>query len=388
MMGRLFGGMAIGAFSVAVPMLISECVPSNLRDACVSCWQFMITLSILIGNAVCYGVRHTQGNGGYQLPIGLGFIYSSLLFLAILILPESPRYLASLGKVEEAHKALARTVRMKPHSKYIDIEMHDILESIEKDKALGTASWSELFTGKPKMFYRVMVGIFTLSLQQLCGANYFFYYGTTIFTALGSRDSFATSMILSGVNCGCTLFGMYVVNRIGRRILLFWGAALMLVSFLIFASLGSFALYTDNNDPNGPADAPIGRAMIFFACLYIFGFATTWAPLAFVVVSEIFPQRIRPKGMALGTNIGYKYGYVFSGCVLFSLFFVYFCIHETQGMTLEDIDTMYGTGVKPWKSPKYVKEIRAMRKRELQEGISSKGIPPAVSSSEGVAPEA
>ena len=152
------------------------------------------------------------------------------------------------------------------------------------------------------MFYRVMVGIFTLSLQQLCGANYFFYYGTTIFTALGSRDSFATSMILSGVNCGCTLFGMYVVNRIGRRILLFWGAALMLVSFLIFASLGSFALYTDNNDPNGPADAPIGRAMIFFACLYIFGFATTWAPLAFVVVSEIFPQRIRPKGMALGTS--------------------------------------------------------------------------------------
>lgn len=407
MMGRLFGGMAIGAFSVTVPMLISECVPSNLRDACVSCWQFMITLSILIGNAVCYGVRHTQGNGGYQLPIGLGFIYSSLLFLAILILPESPRYLASLGKVEEAHKALARTVRMKPHSKYIDIEMHDILESIEKDRALGTASWSELFTGKPKMFYRVMVGIFTLSLQQLCGANYFFYYGTTIFTALGSRDSFATSMILSGVNCGCTLFGMYVVNRIGRRILLFWGAALMLVSFLIFASLGSFALYTDNNDPNGPADAPIGRAMIFFACLYIFGFATTWAPLAFVVVSEIFPQRIRPKGMALGTSslwlwnfcisfftpmitadIGYKYGYVFSGCVLFSLFFVYFCIHETQGMTLEDIDTMYGTGVKPWKSSKYVKEIRAMRKRELQEGIPSQGIPPAVSPSEGVAPEA
>ena len=66
--------------------------------------------------------------------------------------------------------------------------------------------------------------------------------------------------------------------------------------------MGSFALYTDNNDPNGPVSAPIGRAMIFFACLYILGFATTWAPLAFVVVAEIFPQRIRSKGMALGTG--------------------------------------------------------------------------------------
>ena len=268
--------------------------------------------------------------------------------------------------------------------------MHDILESIEKDRALGTASWSELFTGKPKMFYRVMVGIFTLSLQQLCGANYFFYYGTSLFTSLGSNDSFGTAMILSGVNCGCTLFGMYVVNRVGRRKLLFWGAALMLASFLIFASMGSFALYTDNNAPNGPADAPIGRAMIFFACLYILGFATTWAPLAFVVVAEIFPQRIRSKGMALGTgslwlwnfcisfftpmitnNIGYKYGYVFSGCVLFSLFFVYFCIHETQGATLEEIDTMYGSGVKPWNSSKYIKEIQDMRSQDHQDTTST-----------------
>ena len=390
MIGRMLGGIAIGAFSVTVPMLISECVPSNLRDACVSCWQFMITLSILVGNAVCYGVRHSEGNGGYQIPIGLGFIFCAMLFLAILILPESPRYLASMGKVDEAHKALSRTVRMDPHSNYIDNEMREILNSIENDKALGEASWSEIFTGKPKMFQRIMIGIFTLSLQQLCGANYFFYYGTSLFTSLGSNDSFGTAMILSGVNCGCTIFGIFLVNRVGRRKLLFWGAALMLVSFLIFASMGSFALYTDNNDPNGPVSAPIGRAMIFFACLYILGFATTWAPLAFVVVAEIFPQRIRSKGMALGTgslwlwnfcisfftpmitnNIGYKYGYVFSGCVLFSLFFVYFCIHETQGATLEEIDTMYGSGVKPWKSSKYIKEIQDMRNQDHQDTTST-----------------
>ncbi|KAF5101796.1 hypothetical protein D0Z00_000658 [Geotrichum galactomycetum] len=390
MMGRLFTGMAIGAFTVAVPMLISECVPSNLRDACVSCFQFMVTLSILIGNAVCYGVRHTEGNGGYQVPIGLGFIFSTILFLAILILPESPRYLASVGKVEEAQKALARTVRMDPNSNYIVNEMREILNSVENDKAQGDASWSEIFTGKPKMFYRIMVGIFTLSLQQLCGANYFFYYGTSLFTSLGSNDSFATAMILSGVNCGCTLIGMFLVNRIGRRKLLMFGSVVMLVSFLIFASLGSFALYTDNNDPNGPVNASIGRAMIFFACLFIFGFATTWAPLAFVVVAEIFPQRIRSKGMALGTgslwiwnflisfftpmitnNIGYKYGYVFSGCVLFSIFFVYFAIHETQGVTLEEINEMYGSGVKPWNSSKHIKEIRAMRNQEFQDTTSS-----------------
>lgn len=386
MMGRLFDGVAIGAFTVAVPMLISESVPSELRDACVSCFQFMITLGILIGNAVCYGFRHSTTNRGYQVPIGIGFIFAFILFLALLVLPESPRYLASVDRIEDAHKALGRTVRMSPSSSYIVNEMRDILNTVENDKAEGDASWSEIFTGKPKIFYRVIVGIMVLSLQQLCGANYFFYYGTSLFKSIGSNDSFATAMILSGVNCGCTVLGMFIVNRLGRRTLLTCGSIVMLVSFLIFASLGSFALYIDNNNPDGPARLAVGRAMIFFACLFIFGFAVSWAPLAYVVAAEIYPQRIRSKGLSLATgtmwlwnfcisfftpmitgSIGYKYGYVFSGCVLFSLFFTYFCVHETQGVTLEEINDMYGSGVSAWQSAKHVKEIHAMHMEKLHD---------------------
>ncbi|KAF5103218.1 hypothetical protein D0Z03_000262 [Geotrichum reessii] len=340
MMGRLFDGVAIGAFTVAVPMLISESVPSELRDACVSCFQFMITLGILIGNAVCYGFRHSTTNRGYQVPIGIGFIFAFILFLALLVLPESPRYLASVDRIEDAHKALGRTVRMSPSSSYIVNEMRDILNTVENDKAEGDASWSEIFTGKPKIFYRVIVGIMVLSLQQLCGANYFFYYGTSLFKSIGSNDSFATAMILSGVNCGCTVL----------------------------------------------ARLAVGRAMIFFACLFIFGFAVSWAPLAYVVAAEIYPQRIRSKGLSLATgtmwlwnfcisfftpmitgSIGYKYGYVFSGCVLFSLFFTYFCVHETQGVTLEEINDMYGSGVSAWQSAKHVKEIHAMHMEKLHD---------------------
>jgi SP family sugar:H+ symporter-like MFS transporter len=113
------------------------------------------------------------------------------------------------------------------------------------------------------------------ALQQLTGANFFFYYGTTVFAATGLDDSFQTSMILGGINFAMTFFGIYVVERFGRRRALITGGVWMFCCFMVFASVGHFAL--DQVNPKNTPEA--GSAMIAFACLFIAGYAMTWAPI-------------------------------------------------------------------------------------------------------------
>lgn len=176
-------------------------------------------------------------------------------------------------------------------------------------------------------------------------------------------------MILGGVNFGMTFFGLYVVERFGRRNALIVGGIGMTVNFLIFASVGSFAL--NNTDPTATPAA--GAAMIVFACLFIAFYATTWGPIIWCIVGELFPSHYRARSMALVTSsnwtwnfliafftpfivgdVGFKYGYVFASCNFAAVLIVYFFVCETQGRTLEEIDTMYISKVKPWKSSKWV----------------------------------
>jgi len=232
----------------------------------------------------------------------------------------------------------------------------------------ASKSWLEMFTG-PRMAYRTILGMVLQALQQLTGANFFFYYGTSIFKATGLSNSYVTAMILGGVNFGCTFFGLYVVEHFGRRRSLIVGGTGMTASFLVFASVGAFSL--NNTDPMMTPKS--GTAMIVFACLFIAFYATTWGPIIWCIIGELYPSRYRAKSMALATSsnwlwnflisfftpfitsaIGFKYGYVFAACNLAAVLIVYFFVCETQGRTLEEIDTMYVLHVPPWKSSSWV----------------------------------
>jgi len=158
-------------------------------------------------------------------------------------------------------------------------------------------------------------------------------------------------------------------KKFGRRRCLMIGAGWMFVCFLIFASLGQFAL----KNADGSNNQSIGYAMIIFSCLFIAAFASTWGPMAWAVCAEIYPSRYRSQSIAfcaasnwlfnfliafftpfISKKINFAYGYVFAGCNLFAVFFVYFCLPETSGRSLEEIDTMFLLRVKPWKSSKWV----------------------------------
>ena len=366
--GRLIAGAGVGALSIMVPMYTSETGPRQVRGALVSTYQLFITAGIFTADAINYGTEARPDTGSWRIPMGIGFIWPLILGIGILFFPESPRFAYRHGRVDEARRTMAKFYGVHESHREVKREIAEIKEKHDLEVSLGKRPWIELLTG-PRMAYRTLLGIVLQALQQLTGANFFFYYGTTIFEATGLSNSFVTAMILGGVNFGMTFFGLYIVERFGRRRSLIVGGIGMTASFLVFASVGSFAL--NNTTPQATPQA--GTAMIVFACLFIVFYATTWGPIVWCIVGELFPSQYRARSMALVTssnwiwnfliafftpfivsNIGFKYGYVFAGCNFAAVLIVYFFVCETQGRTLEEIDTMYIAKVKPWKSSKWV----------------------------------
>ncbi|CAI4532784.1 BAM_G0021050.mRNA.1.CDS.1 [Saccharomyces cerevisiae] len=373
--GRIISGLGVGGIAVLSPMLISEVSPKHLRGTLVSCYQLMITAGIFLGYCTNYGTKTYSNSVQWRVPLGLGFAWALFMIGGMTFVPESPRYLAEVGKIEEAKRSIAVSNKVAVDDPSVLAEVEAVLAGVEAEKLAGNASWGELFATKNKIFQRLIMGAMIQSLQQLTGDNYFFYYGTTIFKAVGLSDSFETSIVLGIVNFASTFVGIYVVDRYGRRTCLLWGAASMTACMVVYASVGVTRLWPNGQDQ--PSSKGAGNCMIVFACFYIFCFATTWAPIPYVVVSETFPLRVKSKAMSIATAanwlwgfligfftpfitgaINFYYGYVFMGCLVFMFFYVLLVVPETKGLTLEEVNTMWEEGVLPWKSASWVPPSR------------------------------
>lgn len=308
-----------------------------------------------------FGTEKLNGSAQWRIPNGLSAGWAIILGVAILFLPESPRFAYRVGRHEEARRNMARLNGSDPYSPAVEEEIREIEEKLEAERAGGEHRWYEIFTG-PRMLYRTLLGMTLQAGQQLTGANFFFYYGTTIFKSTGISNSYVTSIILGSVNVGATVAGLWVVKNCGRRISLMVGAAWMFMCFMIYSFVGSFLL-----DPNNPSANPTaGKVLIVFTCLFIVAFATTWGPLVWAIVGELYPARYRAPAMALATasnwffnflisffttfitrKIHYWYGLVFGGCCFALFWVVYFFLIESKDRSLEEIDTMYVLGVNP-----------------------------------------
>ncbi|KUI68040.1 High-affinity glucose transporter ght2 [Cytospora mali] len=368
--GRLIDGFGIGALSVLTPMYQSETAPRLARGALVSAYQLFITFGILVSYCVNYGTEGIQSASSWRITMGIGFIAPAIMAAGMLVMRESPRWQYRKGGEIEAARTLALVAGVSEDHPEVQRELREIREKFEAETAGGEQRWYEIFTA-PAMLRRVLIGMSLQALQQLTGANFFFYYGTEVFDAVGLSNSYVTSIILGAVNVGSTFGGLYVGQKFGRRISMIIGGIWMFLWLIIFASLGSFALYPDNNpkDPNARTNAHAGSAMIASACFFIVGFAVTWGPLVWAIVGEMFPSRYRAVAMGLCTAanwlwnflisfftpwitaaIDYRYGYVFAGCCFLGVLVTFFFVNESQGRSLEEVDSMYILGVVPWKS--------------------------------------
>ncbi|KAL2869129.1 sugar porter family MFS transporter [Aspergillus lucknowensis] len=367
-LGRWVAGLGVGGLSLLVPMYQAETGPRHIRGALVSTYQLFITLGILIANVINFATEDRNDTSSWRIPMGITYLWAIILGCGIAFFPESPRYDYRHGKIDKAVDTLSKMYGIPRNHRALKIEFDEIQEKYQLEVAQGKVTWIHLFRA-PRMAYRVAVGVALQALQQLTGANYFFYYGTTVFRGAGIENSYVTQMILGGVNFGTTFLGLYLIENYGRRRSLIAGALWMFIMFLVFASVGHFQL--DRDDPSRTKTP--GVVMVVFACLFILGFASTWGPMVWTIIAELYPSEFRARAMSLATAsnwlwnfllafftpfitsaIDFRLGYVFAGCLFLAAALVYFAVIEGRGRTLEEIDTMYVMGVKPWRSSKFV----------------------------------
>lgn len=299
--GRLIAGFGVGFVSAIIILYMSEIAPRKVRGAIVSGYQFCITIGLMLASCVDYATQDRDDSGSYRIPIALQMLWALILGGGLLLLPESPRYFVKKGELDKAAHVLSRVRGQPKDSELIQQELAEIVANHEYEMQVIPQggyfdSWLNCFRGSlfkaNSNVRRVILGTSLQMMQQWTGVNFVFYFGTTFFQQLGTIDDpFLISMITTIVNVLSTPFSFYAMEKIGRRPLLIWGALGMVICQFIVAIVG----VTDGQDKKAVS------AMISFICIYIFFFATTWGPGAWVVVGEMYPLPIRARGVALST---------------------------------------------------------------------------------------
>ncbi|KAK4225850.1 general substrate transporter [Podospora fimiseda] len=361
--GRLVAGFGVGFVSAVIILYMSEIAPRKVRGAIVSGYQFCICIGLLLASCVNYATQNRTDSGSYRIPIALQLAWAMILAGGLAFLPESPRHHVKKGDLEKAAINLARLRDQPVDSDYIKDELAEIVANHEYEAAISPdngyfGAWAMCFKGsilKPDSYLRrTVLGITMQMMQQFTGCNFVFYFGTTFFQQLGTIDNpFLINLITTLVNVCSTPISFYTMERLGRRTLLIWGAFGMVICQFIVAIVGTVR----------PDDDSAVKSMIAFICVYIFFFATTWGPGAWVVIGEIFPLPMRAKGVALSTasnwmwnciiavitpymtdedkgNLGPKVFYIWGSLCACCFIYAYFLVPETKGLTLEQVDQM------------------------------------------------
>jgi len=299
--GRVVAGFGIGFVSAIIILYMSEIAPKKVRGAIVSGYQFCITIGLLLASCVDYGTQDYTTSASYRVPIGLQMLWAIILAVGLFFLPESPRYFVKRGKIDRAADVLGRLRGQPRDSEFVQAELSEVVANHEYELQVvpqGSyfSSWLNCFQGslweQKSNLRRTILGTSLQMMQQWTGINFIFYFGTTFFQQLGTiSNPFLIGLITTLVNVCSTPISFYTVERFGRRPLLIWGAFGMLVCEFIVAIIGT----ADGGNPTTV------KAEIAFICIYIFFFASTWGPGAWVVIGEIYPLPIRSRGVALST---------------------------------------------------------------------------------------
>jgi len=371
--GRLFLGLAIGISSYTVPLYIAELSPTKQRGALVSSFQLLITIGILVSYLSDKGfivedekvgvLARFVDNMGFGLPVSeecwrpmfyVGVVPALILLIGMFFLPETPRFLFSKGKESDARRILEKI----EDPALVEISLRKMKEDVHVDKEIKVSPGEIL---KPWLRNALIIGIGIMFVQQFVGINSVIYYTPEIFEKAGfaTVDSQLTATVVVGVvNVFFTIVSMFIIDKIGRRKLYFIGlsgivAALIALgfSFAFKASLGG----------------SVKIITVISVVLYILFFAVSLGPLGWLLISEIYPLRVR----GIGSSIGALSNWAFNAIMTFNFltlvkhlspagaFWIYAFIGilgliwgrkfipETKGVSLEQIEEHWRQGKSP-----------------------------------------
>ncbi len=351
--GRLIVGAGVGVAAVAAPLYAAELAPATLRGRFVSAYQLAITIGIFLAYLV---------NGwldDWRMMLGVSAVPGLMLLVAALVAPESPRWLMRM------HRRADAAIEMKKVRPGVDVEPR--LNSIEQSLRRETqqAPWGELFHREWRRPLTVAVGL--AIFQQVTGINAIIYYANHIFAAAGfasaAAQTTATTWAIGGVNVAATLIAIAFIDGWGRRKLLLAGLAGMGGSLLVVGTAFNFIPPPDAMTPDaGPTAA--GIVTLLALVVFIISFAFSLGPVVWTVINEVFPGRVRGRGVAFATAVNWGSAFLVSqwflslvdaigNALTFWLFaffcalgwvWIYYMVPETKGQSLEQIETM-------WKEP-------------------------------------
>ncbi|KXL49140.1 hypothetical protein M433DRAFT_158975 [Acidomyces richmondensis BFW] len=378
--GRLVAGFGVGFESAIVILYMSEICPRKVRGALVAGYQFCITIGLLLASCVDYGTENMAGTKAYRIPIGIQFAWGVILATGLLFLPDSPRFFVKRGRIEKARASLSRLRGQPGDSEYIEAELAEIIANEEYERALIPAGswlngWLNCFRGSlwksNSNLRRTILGTSLQMMQQWTGVNFIFYYSSQFLQSTHAvKNVFLTSLIFTLVNVCSTPISFVTVEKLGRRPLLVWGALGMLICQFIVAIVGDTVGFNKHITKivNGSSvlyakNISAVDAQIAFIAIFIFFFASTWGPGAWIVIGEIFPLPIRSRGVGLSTasnwlwntiiavitpymvnpdeaNLQSNVFFVWGGLCTCAFIYAYFLIPETKGLSLEQVDKM------------------------------------------------
>ncbi len=336
---RIIGGVGVGLASAIVPMYIGEISPAHLRGRLVSINQFAIIFGMLVVYFVNWGIAKGQtiewiNDIGWRLMFISESIPAILFGVLLFFVPESPRYLALNGKSNSALEILSRVNGIE--------KAKEILAEVNKTI---TQSTGKIFSyGKIVIIIGILLSVF----QQFVGINVALYYAPRIFESMGAgKDASLMQTVVMGlVNVIFTVVAIMTVDKYGRKILLLIGSIGMAIGMLAIAGLAWFEV--------------IGIGTLVFIIVYTASFMMSWGPITWVLISEIFPNKIRGQAVAVAVMAQWAANYLISSTYpvmmeysgaftygfygvmsILSFLFVWKMVPETKGKTLEEIETLW-----------------------------------------------
>ncbi len=357
---RILGGLAVGGASVLAPAYISEIAPPEYRGRLTTLQQMMIVIGLFTAFLSNYVIAGMAGGASEVLWAGFGawqwmfwaeIIPASIFLIALFFIPESPRYLVASDKGEEAESVLSSMIEASRAKKLVE----QIRETVTEQRK---PRLSDMFIRKTKRLHPIIwVGLGLAVLQQFTGINVVFYYGAILWQSAGftEADALLTNVISGAVNISFTFLAIALIDKVGRKPLLLIGALGQAVMLAVMA----FIFQTGDLSPEGALQLSSTQGMwaLIAANVYIAFFATTWGPIMWVMLGEMFPNQFRGAALAVcglihwlsnftitltfpillaSIGLGLSYGiYSLFGVVAF--FMVRAFVKETKGRTLEEM---------------------------------------------------
>jgi sugar porter (SP) family MFS transporter len=370
---RVVGGIGVGVASVIAPAYIAETSPPSIRGRLGSLQQLAIVSGIFLSFVINWLLQWAAG--GPNEPLWFGVDAWRWMFLAMAVpavvygalaftIPESPRYLVASHKIPEARRVLSTLLGQKN----LEITITRIRETLERE---DKPSWRDLRKPTGGLYGIVWVGLGLSIFQQFVGINVIFYYSNVLWQAVGfsADESAVYTVITSVINVLTTLIAIALIDKIGRKPLLLIGSSGMAVTLITMAIIFANATLDAEGNPSLPGAS--GVIALIAANLFVVAFGMSWGPVVWVLLGEMFPNRIRAAALGLAAagqwaanwlititfpglreHLGLAYGF-YGLCAILSGLFVWRWVMETKGVSLED---MHGEIIKSEGLPTATKE--------------------------------